>query len=234
MGLRTRWLAAGTALCLAAQADALPRPAVVELFTSEGCSSCPPAESYLGELAQHRDVLALAFHVDYWDDLGWKDPYALREAVVRQRGYAQRLHRSSVYTPQVVIDGRDDYVGTDRGGIGKSVSAGRTGIAVGVSVHGGEVLVELGEEDQVTASDVLLVAYLRNAVSAIGRGENAGRTLQEFNIVRSIHNLGRWNGKAETLRAQLASLPRDATDAAVLVQPLGQAPVIGAATCALQ
>jgi len=86
--------------------NAQPRPAVVELFTSEGCSSCPPAEAYLGELAQRRDVIALAFHVDYWDDLGWRDQFGLAEAVQRQRTYAKTLRRSSAYTPQVVIDGQ--------------------------------------------------------------------------------------------------------------------------------
>src|ERR1700683_4871674 len=227
-------LAAGVLICLATAARAQPRPAVIELFTSEGCSSCPPADSYLGELSQHRDVLALAFHVDYWDDLGWKDPFALREAVPRQRGYAQMLHRSSVYTPQIVIDGRDDYMGSDRSGIRKSISVPRNGIPVGVSIHGGEIQVELGHEDRAATSDVLLIAYLRRSVSAIGRGENAGRTLQEFNIVRAIHNLGRWSGQIETLRSEIATLPQDATDVAVLVQSLGQAPVIGAAACALR
>src|SRR5271168_5093474 len=93
-------------LCGAAAANAQPRPAVVELFTSEGCSSCPPAETFLGELAQRHDVLALAYHVDYWDDLGWRDRFGLTEAVQRQRNYAKTLRLSSVYTPQVVIDGQ--------------------------------------------------------------------------------------------------------------------------------
>src|SRR5260221_6446662 len=88
--------------------NAQPRPAVVELFTSEGCSSCPPAEAYIGELAQHKDVLALAFHVDYWDNLGWKDPFSLRLSTDRQYAYSTVLGHSSVYTPQVVIDGKDE------------------------------------------------------------------------------------------------------------------------------
>src|SRR5208282_4725552 len=92
------------ALCCAATANAQSRPAVVELFTSEGCSSCPPAEAYLGELAQRREVLALAYHVDYWDHLGWHDRFGLPEAVQRQRAYARVLGLSTVYTPQAVID----------------------------------------------------------------------------------------------------------------------------------
>src|ERR1700736_2380062 len=95
-------LAMSLLMCCTAHAQAQSRPAVVELFTSEGCSSCPPAEAYIGELAQHKDVLALAFHVDYWDNLGWKDPFSLRISTDRQYGYAAARRRPSVYTPQVV------------------------------------------------------------------------------------------------------------------------------------
>src|ERR1700736_1247363 len=106
--VRNRLLAVSVLMCWMAHAQAQSRPALVELFTSEGCSSCPPAEAYIGELAQRHDVLALSFHVSYWDDLGWKDRFALTEAVARQRTYAQNLHRSAVYTPEIVIDGRSD------------------------------------------------------------------------------------------------------------------------------
>src|SRR5271157_4122233 len=119
-------LMAGALLCCAAAASAEPRPAVVELFTSEGCSSCPPAEAYVGELAQRADVLALAFHVDYWDDLGWRDRFGLPEAVQRQRAYANALRLSSVYTPQVVVDGHEDCVGSDRGSIGRALAEKRS------------------------------------------------------------------------------------------------------------
>jgi hypothetical protein len=232
--LRRQFLAAGATLCAVAAAGAAPRPALVELFTSEGCSSCPPAEAYIGELAERHDVLALSFHVNYWDDLGWKDRFALTEAVARQRIYAKNLHRSSMYTPEVVIDGRSDYAGNDRAGINKALSEARTGVPVEISVRGDVVLVELGEQTRVAPSDVLLVAYLRKAVAAIGRGENAGRTLAEFNIVRAVRNLGRWEGNVESFHARSSSLPHDATDVAVLVQPLGQAQVIGVATRPLQ
>src|SRR5579862_9988408 len=105
-----------------AHAQAQSRPAVVELFTSEGCSSCPPAEAYVGELARQKDVLALAFHVDYWDDLGWKDPFSLKMSTERQYTYSRVLGHSSVYTPQVVIDGKDEFVGTDRRRIGAALA----------------------------------------------------------------------------------------------------------------
>src|SRR5580704_5300224 len=90
------------------------RPAVVELFTSQGCSSCPPADSLLGVMSQRPNVLALAFHVDYWNDLGWTDPYSLRAAVLRQSAYSKARGEASVYTPQVVVDGRDEYLGSDK------------------------------------------------------------------------------------------------------------------------
>src|SRR5258708_29910268 len=107
------YLIAGTLLFGGATVNAQSRPAVVELFTSQGCSSCPPADAYIGELTQRRDVLALTFHVDYWDDLGWRDRFGLPDAVHRQRAYAKVLRLSSVYTPQLVIDGQDNFVGSD-------------------------------------------------------------------------------------------------------------------------
>ena len=211
---------------MAAHADV--RPAVVELFTSQGCSSCPPADAYVGELVRRHDVLALTFHVDYWDDLGWRDRFGLPEAVRRQRAYAEALKLASVYTPQIVVDGRRDFVGSDRGAIDRAVAEPRAGVAVGLSVNGGDVLVDLGAGDQVPASEVVLVAFQRSAVTAVGRGENAGRTLAEFNVVRDFRRLGRWDGRPQQWRCPIADLPRDATDVAVLVQPAGLAPIIGA------
>ena len=244
-----RWTASALlSVCAVAHAD--PRPAVVELFTSEGCNSCPPAEAYVGELAGRNDVLALAFHVDYWDDLGWRDRFGLSQSVERQRAYARGLRLSSVYTPEVVIDGRADYVGSNRVGIANALRERREGVPVTLSVVNGDADVRLapgakeshdtgpsekarGARTSVTSAsggDVVLVAYLRKAVSAIGRGENAGRTLDEYNIVRAVVPLGRWNGGAQEFHAKLASLPQDATDVAVLVQSTGQGAVVGAAT----
>jgi hypothetical protein len=227
-------LIAGASLCCSTLANAQSRPAVVELFTSEGCSSCPPAEAYIGELAQRRDVLALAFHVDYWDDLGWRDRFGLPEAVQRQKAYANTLRLSSVYTPQVVIDGQHDFVGSDRSSIARALAGNRSGVAVALSVRDGEVLVDLGAHEKAAPCDVMLISYLREAVSPIGRGENAGRTLKEFNIVRAFRSLGRWDGQKQVYRSRVDSLPSDATDVAVLIQPVGQAPIIGAGTVALR
>jgi len=214
--------------------NAPSRPAVVELFTSEGCSSCPPAEIYLGELARRRDVLALAFHVDYWDDLGWRDRFGLPEAAQRQRAYARDLGLAAIYTPQAVIDGQESFVGGDRRPIAKALERQRSGAAVALSVRDGEVWVDLAEQAHIPPSDVLLITYQRSAISTIRRGENAGRTLVEFNIVRSLHTLGRWTGEQRHYRWPASSSPRETTDVAIIVQPLAHAPIIGAATIALR
>jgi hypothetical protein len=229
-----RILIAGASVCCATLVNAQSRPAVVELFTSEGCNSCPPAEAYIGELAKRRDVLALAFHVDYWDDLGWRDRFGLPEAVHRQQAYASALRLSSVYTPQVVIDGQHDFVGSDRSSIARALAGNRSGVALALSVRDGEVLVDVGAHEKALPCDVLLIAYLREAVSPIGRGENAGRTLKEFNIVRDFRSLGRWEGQKQVYRLRLDSLPSDATDVAVVIQSVGQAPIVGVATVALR
>ena len=229
-----RCLAAATMLCYCVGANAQPRPVVIELFTSQGCSSCPPAEAYIGRLSARSDVLALAFHVNYWDELGWRDRFALAQSVERQNVYALNLGRSSVYTPQLVVDGRDDQVGSDGQAIERALRENRDGVPVQVSMHEAEVLVEIGARPDAKRGDVVLIPYLRHAVSSIGRGENAGRALEEFNIVRAIRTLGAWKGEAESFHIPVSSLPPDATDVAVLVQASGQAVILGATAHALR
>ncbi len=209
------------------------RPAVVELYTSQGCSSCPPADALLGELARKPNVLALGFHVDYWNDLGWTDPFALPDAVIRQSAYSKARGQSSVYTPQVVVDGHDEYLGSDRSKIERAAEEVRTGVPVTLDVADQNLVIALGGAQCLAPSDVLAITFLRKAVSKIGRGENSGRTLEEFNIVRSIRKIGKWNGDPVTFHVPVSGIPRDATDFAVLVQLPGQAQIIGAATRAL-
>ena len=209
-------------------AGAETRPAVLELFTSEGCSSCPPAEVIVNELAQRPDVLPLSFHVDYWDGLGWRDRYSLASATERQRGYARTLRRSSVYTPQAVIDGSRDIVGSQRAAVMRAVSGRRDGVATSVSVSGGTIQIHVGGGSDAPAADVLLVGYLREATTPIGRGENSGRTLKESNIVLSLHELGRWNGMPQEFQLSVDRLPRNVTNIAVLVQSVDQGAILGA------
>ncbi len=225
-------LLGGVTLCCTFALHAQPRPVVVELYTSQGCSSCPPADAYVGKLSRRSDVLALAFHVDYWDDLGWRDRFALPQSSERQNVYARKLHRSSVYTPQLVVDGRSDSL-ADPPAVARALSEQRDGVPVTLSVRDAELRVELGAWSSTPNSDVVLVAYLRHATSTIGSGENAGRKLEEFNIVRGIRTLGSWKGEARSFDVPVSSLPPDATDVAVLVQLVGHAPIIGAATHSL-
>jgi hypothetical protein len=209
-------------------------PAVVELFTSQGCSSCPPAEAVLGELAEDPNVIALAYHVDYWDELGWRDRFGIPEAAQRQRGYVQALHLSTAFTPQSIVNGRSSVLGSDRRAIAAAVSAQHDSTAIKLTIAAGVLTIELGELTQAGQLDVNLVAYLPEASTAIGRGENSGRTLKEFNVVRSIRRVTRWDGRAGSLTVPLSSLPADASRVAVLLQQPGQGPITGAAVVSLR
>lgn len=221
------------------------RPTVVELYTSEGCSSCPPAEAQIGRLAQRPDVIALAFHVGYWDDLGWRDRFGLPESVARQRQYAHALHLPSVYTPQLVIDGQRDLVGGGGdnaitgaigSGVGSAIGSGsgsdarKSGVPLDLSAQDGYLTITLGAQPQPAACDVLLLGLLPHASSTVTRGENAGRELREFNIVRSVRKLGDWQGEGRSFTVPLTVLAPDATGAVVLVQQHDQGPIVGAAS----
>jgi hypothetical protein len=217
------------ALAGAAAAAADPRPAVVELFTSQGCNSCPPADALLGELATRSDVLALAYHVDYWDELGWRDHFGLPQAVQRQSQYARRLGLASVYTPQMVIDGHDNVLGSDRSRAVQLLSMPRQGVPVTATVRGHELVVDVLAVPGAAPCDVFVVSFLPEANTAIGRGENSGRTLREFNIVRSIRTLGTWQATVAAWRVELNSFPADARFVAVLLQEQATGSIVGAA-----
>jgi hypothetical protein len=175
-------------------------PVVVELFTSQGCSSCPPADAFLTDLArQRRDVLPLAFHVTYWDYLGWKDPYSLDAATARQRDYARHLGADGVYTPQMVVDGTKVFVGSDRReGLGAIAGAAAKSVPVTLARDAGALVVTVGSG--AGTAQVLLVGFDPSHDTPVGRGENTGRTLRETNIVRSLTAIGAWTGSAVTLR----------------------------------
>jgi hypothetical protein len=205
---------------------AAERPVVVELFTSQGCSSCPPADAYLRELTKdRRDVLALAFHVTYWDRLGWKDPFSLPAATQRQDVYGHRFGDGS-YTPEIVVDGAASMVGSDRRDVGSAIENakrnGRTAAAVSVSKNGEQVSIQVGAGNG--SGKILLIGFDREHTTAVGRGENSGRTLTEANVVRSIRSVGQWSGAA--LRVN-EPFPEGQDVAVVLEAPDGQ--IIGAA-----
>jgi hypothetical protein len=204
---------------------AAERPVVVELFTSQGCSSCPPANAYLNELSRGRhDVLALAFHVTYWDRLGWKDPFSMGAATDRQGVYGRRFGDGS-YTPEIVVDGAASMVGSDRGEVGSAIEnakrQGRTAAAVNVTRNGEQVSIELGAGSG--SGRILLIGFDHEHTTAIGRGENSGRTLTEANVVRSIRSVGQWSGTVLRLNERF---PEGQDVAVVLEAPDGR--IIGA------
>ncbi len=216
----------------AGAATAVARPAVVELYTSQGCSSCPPADALLGELGQRAGVLALAFHVGYWDELGWPDRFALPFAAQRQNRYAQRLRQASVFTPQVVVDGERSFIGSDRAAILPVVSGPRSGVAIHLRADGEALRIEVAADEPAGDSrgELLVLALLPEARTAIGRGENGGRTLREFNIVRAAFALGAWDGTARRYSLPRAALPPDTALVATLLQQAHQGAILGAAS----
>lgn len=205
---------------------------VVELFTSQGCSSCPPADALLGELARRPDIVALAYHVDYWDDLGWKDPFSIPEATQRQRGYVRRLSRAGAFTPQAVVSGDTSLIGSNRAEMNKAIAVDRDALAIDLSKVDANLSIRFPESWK-EVMDVYVVSYRGHATTHVGRGENAKKSLQEFNVVRSFQRLGRWSGKPQTMSVPLTTFPRDATAVAVLLQRQGQGAIAGAATISL-
>jgi hypothetical protein len=194
-------------LCLllaAAPAAAGERPVVVELFTSEGCSSCPPADALLAELASRSDLLALSFHVDYWDRLGWKDPFSSPAATQRQNGYARRLGLDAVYTPQIVVDGHWQTVGSDRDAVARAVAEARraaVAVPIALTLDRGTARIALGAGRPGVSGAVLLLGFDRRHVDRVGGGENDGRTLTHSDVVRGFAEIGRFRGAAGVIAA---------------------------------
>ncbi len=225
-----KWLAV---LGLLLSAGARAQPVVVELFTSQGCSSCPPADLFLGELARRPGIIALAYHVDYWDEQGWKDRYSIPQATQRQRGYVRRLARSGPFTPQIVVSGDTSLLGSDRAAVEKAIAGDRDALAIRMSKTADDLQIHFAEAWR-EPMDVYLATYLNQATDKIAAGENARRTLKHFNVVRSFKRVGTWDGKPQRMTVPLASLPRDADGAAVILQRRNQGAVAGAATLALR
>jgi hypothetical protein len=218
---------------MAPAAAAAPAPVVVELFTSQGCSSCPPANATLAVLADRPDVLALSFGVTYWDDLGWKDTFASPQFTARQWDYAHGLHHAQVGTPQMVVQGRRDTVGQSVGEVEPLIEAARRQIdaapVIAVTDRSVTVAASAGSPRNPTlpSADVWLVRYDPHVVQVpIRRGENGGRTLPHRNVVHQLVKLGDWSGKTETFALPLASVPHLRT--AVLLQAGPGGPILSA------
>jgi len=181
-------------------AAAETRPIVIELFTSQGCSSCPPADALLRELARRDDVLALGFHISYWDRLGWKDPLSSEASTERQRAYAKRLNGGQVYTPQMVVEGSGDLVGSNRAAVLAALREARPVATAPVTFPPDRRLVRIGAG--AGQGLVLLVRFVRHQTTEVAAGENAGRILQDANGVRNLTTLGEWTGPARDFPIQ--------------------------------
>jgi hypothetical protein len=221
-----------------ARADEDSDPIVVELFTSQGCSSCPPADKFLGELAMQPGILALSFHVDYWDYIGWKDPYASHQATQRQRKYAHIFDIGYVYTPQMVVQGTTQAVGSDRSDVEAAIQHLRqkrpAHPSVSLERHGdGSLAVHVGAGETQAPATVWLVCFDRHHETDVPSGENAGERLTDYHVVRYFDTIGQWRGAALDLNVPaktLADYTGDANGAiAVLVQTDGTGPILTAA-----
>lgn len=201
-------LATGLSFGVPNAAEAGGKRTVLELFTSQGCSSCPPADLLMQKYAADKDVLALSFAVDYWDYLGWKDTLASRDNTKRQYAYAARRGDRSVYTPQIVINGREHAVGSDRRAVDRSIKrqekahGGAMAVDVDLSVSKDLIKIKLGGaqnaiKDQ--TAKIWLVLYNEKETVKIGRGENRGETITYTNVVRDMIPLGSWKGHEATL-----------------------------------
>jgi len=208
------------------------KPVVVELFTSQGCSSCPPADAILGKLAKRRDVLPLAFHVDYWDYIGWKDPYASKEATDRQYAYGRALGLNMVYTPQIVIDGAQDVVGSDEGavlrGIAMSTIRKKLKLAVLRDAAGGYKVAILAGDAPPAPASVYVALFDKAHRTDVKKGENANTSLAEFNVVREWRKIGEWKGQAAEIPLNLTPESDEYDACAIIVQDGTNGPVRGA------
>jgi hypothetical protein len=235
-----RLLTAAALLCaFSAQAGApVKRPVIIELFTSQGCSSCPPADALLAKLSKRPGVLAMSLPVTYWDMLGWKDTLASEANTRRQKAYAATMGQGAVYTPQIIVDGVTDVVGNRESAVESAIDASGRGDA------GDDIAVWMNESKQTLhiaippSSDraqkqpatVWLIHLRGQATVAINGGENSGHTMTYHNVVADLRAVGQWKGEALSVdlpRSELEGLPHDGV--AVVVQRGGYGHVVGAA-----
>jgi hypothetical protein len=207
-------------------------PVVLELFTSQGCSSCPAADKILGKFAAEDDVIALSFHVDYWDYIGWKDTFASKVTTARQYDYAKSLGQRNVYTPQIVLGGQKHFVGSDEHRIRAAINQ-----AKGMETSDARIDIQKADDGlKLTVSgnrdgecEAWLFAFDRLHKVAVQRGENSGNKLAYTNVVRDVHLLGRWDGGDRSFNIRHDQITMQKRDGYVIVvQAKGQGPVLAA------
>ena len=209
-------------------------PIVVELFTSQGCSSCPQADAFLGELQSHQDVVAMSFNIDYWDYIGWRDTLASHENTLRQQAYSKVLSTHQVYTPEMVVDGDEDIPGNQRDNALQLIEKCKhedvaERVPVTLRLVGDDVDVALGAGPRREAT-VWMAHTLGARTVNVASGENRGRTLTYHNVVRSFAAVGKWSGEAMSLRLPLKGQPGENSDGIVVwVQSGDMGQILGAA-----
>jgi len=203
---------------------------VVELYTSQGCSSCPAADAVLKSLKNRPNVIALSLNVDYWDYLGWKDDLALPGNTTRQRKYAKMMRSRHVYTPQLMVDGKMDVIGSRRSQVDSAVesfASNRDEALIDASINGGNVSLAVSAETPEDRDAIVwLVGYDDSIVKDVGGGENRGRSIEYSNVVREWRQVGRWNGKSP-LNLEVPR-PSGQGGIAVIVQEGEVGPILGA------
>ena len=226
-------------------AHAEPR-AVVELFTSQGCSSCPPADQIIGELAKDPSVIALSLPIDYWDYLGWKDTLADSRFSARQKAYSHMRGEREVYTPQVVVNGSAHVIGSDRNGIESAIddtkkADGVMSVPVSMTLAGKQINISVAASSKGPATghgEVWICSISKSVPITIGRGENRGREITYHNVVRNLLKVGDWNGTSGSWTVPLENISREGVDAAVVYVQDGNrdkpGPMLGAAYTSLR
>ena len=226
-------------------AHAEPR-AVVELFTSQGCSSCPPADQIIGELAKDPSVIALSLPIDYWDYLGWKDTLADSRFTARQKAYSNMRGEREVYTPQVVVNGSAHVIGSDRARIESAIEETKKADAVmsvpiSMTLAGKQINISVaasGKGAAMAHGEVWICSISKAVPIAIGRGENRGREITYHNVVRNLLKVGDWNGASDSWTVPLENIYREGVDAAVVYVQDGNrdkpGPMLGAAYTSLR
>jgi hypothetical protein len=207
----------------AAQGEPASRPrAVIELFTSQGCSSCPPADRLIGEMARDPSVIVVSLPVDYWDYLGWRDTLASPAFTQRQRAYSAVRGDRQVYTPQAVINGASHAVGSERAAIDKGIQKSRAAPAVlttDVAIEKSDAGLRVRVGAQAGQSGhVWMLPIVAERTVQIGRGENSGRSVVYVNVARAVTRLAVWSGEAAVIEVPRASLPADCEGVVVLLQ----------------
>ncbi|MEL6598888.1 MAG: DUF1223 domain-containing protein [Pseudomonadota bacterium] len=211
-------------------AQAQSNAVLLELFTSQGCSSCPPADAYLNELAEDPDIVALSLHVDYWDYLGWRDAFASPTMTARQKGYAYARGSRSIFTPQMIVQGQFQAVGHNRSAIATAIeefkSAPRVATITLTTKDGMLAITLAAQKPEAAKGKVHLVTYAHPQTLQVFGGENRGRSITYANVAKSWMTLGTWDGEPVTMTAPLPSMMRGV---AVFVQNGDHGPIIAAA-----